>query len=1019
MTVYPNSIDTSIELPIVQDLNTPVEATIVNRLRDAIVAIESELGIKPSSIYGTVANRVNILQSSIEIIQGSTILGGDLSGTLPNPNVVKINGAPVTNVTNLSENNILTWSGSSWDGAFITNNNIDDNAAIDGSKIDPNFGSQSLSAGDGYFSSLFVSGFTENYYVKVGPDNSLSASETINIDDLFITSQTEGDIIYNDGSQWNRLPAGTDADILTMADGVPAWVAPPVEFDPASPGAIGETTPSTVQTTELRVQRPDDATEYVAVRSINEPDIEENVIGTSGDLLLNYNNAEGQLWLKHTGVVTTTGWRRMAFASEIPDLTSALILGQPGVDVTVAGNFFVQGTTTTINSTEVEVADKLIHLNHSTDANVPEPSGYSGISVHRGAVDGYARPDAAFVWDEANSVFKTVSLPHDDQLVSALGIEASGLRLSGLTASNYVKTDANKNLVSQSGIPLSDLAGTTTGSTDGYVLTVGTPGGAPTWATTFTAGGDLVGSLTSQQIVGLTGVSGVVSFGTSITTPTIQQASTSNNTGKDLRVQAQNATVTGGALVLASGTGTSLSYAGKISFAAGATEIAYFKRQGSNPLSALRFVGNNSHGIVPETATASTAGSTFFLVAQSGGPSVSPFNGGDLALYSGEANGATGSLHGRVRVSLGETGSQRIFEAAHLESSPDRRIASFFKVTGVSSLDMPANSGDLVMYVADAASVPSANPVGGSILYSEGGKLKTRSSGGTVQDLTSPTVNANNIQVSGQTAGDLLYASNSATWSRIPAGTNTYVLTMVDGAPAWAAGSSQWTHANAAPYDANHVGVWHLDSSDGLSFPSALPGGVALTGGSNEVEAVETNLFKRTASGSYTGNNVYRNVEAYNAFNIGTGSAMTVEAYVNVTLQGSGSWDAYHTVLKVEGVNQFVHFRIKNGGAVAAWFCHYNGGGWDSQFAFGSSAGQFAVDVPHHVMIVWTPNASVVYYLDGFQIGSTGNYTARTAAFTNAFVTLTRGISVGNFRVSNIARDASYARSMTRAMRRL
>lgn len=52
-----------------------------------------------------------------------------------------------------------------------------------------------------------------------------------------------------------------------------------------------------------------------------------------------------------------------------------------------------------------------------------------------------------------------------------------------------------------------------------------------------------------------------------------------------------------------------------------------------------------------------------------------------------------------------------------------------------------------------------------------------------------------NLTVSGLTANDLLYAASSSAAGRIPVGTNGQVLTVVSGAPAWAAASSTVTSA--------------------------------------------------------------------------------------------------------------------------------------------------------------------------------------------------------------------------------
>jgi len=92
-SVYPEGIDSSSQLPIVTDLVTPVKAEIVNRHRDAIIAIESELGIEPSGTYTTVRARLDALDGILaEIIAG----GGGIS-------LILKDGVPVlTNVTSIN-----------------------------------------------------------------------------------------------------------------------------------------------------------------------------------------------------------------------------------------------------------------------------------------------------------------------------------------------------------------------------------------------------------------------------------------------------------------------------------------------------------------------------------------------------------------------------------------------------------------------------------------------------------------------------------------------------------------------------------------------------------------------------------------------------------------------------------------------------------------------------------------------------------------------------------------------------
>lgn len=112
MTNYPAQIDTSISLPSAVDNLTPVMGSVVNRLRDAILAIETELGIKPSGLYTTVRARLDAIEAGLNSLQIIS-LAGDLGGTLTNPKVIGIQGRPVSTVPpNL--NDVLVWDGIAW-----------------------------------------------------------------------------------------------------------------------------------------------------------------------------------------------------------------------------------------------------------------------------------------------------------------------------------------------------------------------------------------------------------------------------------------------------------------------------------------------------------------------------------------------------------------------------------------------------------------------------------------------------------------------------------------------------------------------------------------------------------------------------------------------------------------------------------------------------------------------------------------------------------------------------------------
>lgn len=95
MANYPAKIDNSATLPTAVDNVTPVRAAVVNKLRDAIIAIESELGVKPSGTSGTVGARLVSIENAISS-GSSVIFGNDLSGTSTSQTVVGFDNVPLT-----------------------------------------------------------------------------------------------------------------------------------------------------------------------------------------------------------------------------------------------------------------------------------------------------------------------------------------------------------------------------------------------------------------------------------------------------------------------------------------------------------------------------------------------------------------------------------------------------------------------------------------------------------------------------------------------------------------------------------------------------------------------------------------------------------------------------------------------------------------------------------------------------------------------------------------------------------
>lgn len=109
---YPAKIDNGTSIPDVVDNVTPIDAEVLNRLKAVVLAIEGELGVKPSGVYGTVRNRLDTLES---IITGGSMItfSGDLAGTNSSQTVVGFKNRPLSN-TSPSIGQSYIWDGSFW-----------------------------------------------------------------------------------------------------------------------------------------------------------------------------------------------------------------------------------------------------------------------------------------------------------------------------------------------------------------------------------------------------------------------------------------------------------------------------------------------------------------------------------------------------------------------------------------------------------------------------------------------------------------------------------------------------------------------------------------------------------------------------------------------------------------------------------------------------------------------------------------------------------------------------------------
>ena len=111
VTKYPAAIDNNQTLTPIAD-GRPATGGSVEQLRQAIIAIEEELGVKPSGVYATVRARLDSLENivgNLRIIE----LDQDLGGSLEDPRVIGIHGRPISDVPpGLGQ--VYIWNGIAW-----------------------------------------------------------------------------------------------------------------------------------------------------------------------------------------------------------------------------------------------------------------------------------------------------------------------------------------------------------------------------------------------------------------------------------------------------------------------------------------------------------------------------------------------------------------------------------------------------------------------------------------------------------------------------------------------------------------------------------------------------------------------------------------------------------------------------------------------------------------------------------------------------------------------------------------
>jgi len=149
------------------------------------------------------------------------------------------------------------------------------------------------------------------------------------------------------------------------------------------------------------------------------------VQGTAGEIEI----SGGSITLGAGGTITI-GLPDDVTISNSLTVNGDVVLGNSSTDsVTIAGNLFVQGTTTTVDSTTIQLGDNIIELNGSGAAN-------GGLLVKDNTNPNTA--SGSFLWDSTNDYWKA----------GALGLEKEVARIdSSISTNTVLKSDVNGLLV--------------------------------------------------------------------------------------------------------------------------------------------------------------------------------------------------------------------------------------------------------------------------------------------------------------------------------------------------------------------------------------------------------------------------------------------------------------------------------------------------------------------------------------------------------------------------------------------
>ena len=157
---------------------------------------------------------------------------------------------------------------------------------------------------------------------------------------------------------------------------------------------------TTQRTATLTVEQNNTSNNNPKLRLSDGTNDDVTIVG--GTLTTVTRNSDAQLTIDVENTNTDINVNTTNLKSKLGQLSGTINIGDASTadnDIVIRGDLTVTGTTTTVNTATIELADNFIELNSDIGSNAPTED--AGIEVDRGSA-----PNAALKWDETNHVWK-------------------------------------------------------------------------------------------------------------------------------------------------------------------------------------------------------------------------------------------------------------------------------------------------------------------------------------------------------------------------------------------------------------------------------------------------------------------------------------------------------------------------------------------------------------------------------------------------------------------------------------